>query len=66
MNPEAGRHSFIVRIWLEERTDEGDAHWRGHATHLPSGTRRHFERLKDLTAFIQPYLTWRLPPPPSD
>jgi hypothetical protein len=54
---EANTHPFIIKIWLEETADEaGVATWRGHITHVPSGTRRYVERLADITAFIVPYL----------
>jgi hypothetical protein len=50
-------HSFIVRIWLEETAEEtGQAIWRGHITHVPSGKRRYLKDLKAVTAFIAPYL----------
>lgn len=49
--------SFVVRIWLEETAEEaGRATWRGHITHVPSGTRRHVQDLCDITTFITLYL----------
>ena len=55
--PEAGIHSFVVRIWLEEEASEAqDAVWRGHITHIPSGERRYIQQLRDLHVFITPYL----------
>jgi hypothetical protein len=49
--------SFIVRIWLEETAEEaGQARWRGHITHVPSGERRYLKDLSDLCLFIAPYL----------
>jgi hypothetical protein len=55
--PETTTHSFIVKIWLEETAEEtGQARWRGHITHVPSGERRHLKDLGDITAFIVPYL----------
>lgn len=55
--PESNLHSFIVRLWREE-TDEaaGPTVWRGHITHVPSGTRRYLTDLRDIAAFIAPYL----------
>jgi hypothetical protein len=51
------RHSFIVRIWLEETLEEtGKACWRGHITHVPSGERRYLKDLSDIGIFILPYL----------
>jgi hypothetical protein len=50
-------HSFIIKIWLEESTAEaGQAVWRGHITHVPSGERRYLKNLDQMRAFIVPYL----------
>lgn len=50
-------HSFIIRIWLEEKAEEtGTATWRGHITHIPSNQRRHIENLDAVKQFINPYL----------
>jgi len=35
---------------------EQSAIWRGHITHVPSGTRRYIENLNDIPLFIRPYL----------
>lgn len=54
---EGNTHPFIVRIWLEETAEEArQPSWRGQITHVPSGKRRTFSRLPDMTAFIVPYL----------
>jgi len=54
---EAETHSFIIKIWLEERTEEtGRARWRGHITHVPSGVRTYVRTLDDVAAVIHPYL----------
>ena len=51
-------HSFVVRIWLEERASEtGAATWRGHVTHIPSGRRQHFDDVREVQELIVPYLT---------
>jgi hypothetical protein len=48
---------FIVRVWLERRELEGSApQWRGVIQQVPSGERRYFRNLDDITAFIAPYL----------
>ena len=50
-------HSFIIRLWLEETEQEaGRATWRGHITHVPSGTRRYLSNVRDISDFIIPYL----------
>ena len=55
--PEANTHSFIVRIWLEEvASATRGAKWRGHITHVPSGTRHYLKGLDDIIDFIVPYL----------
>lgn len=54
---ESNTHPFIVKIWLEETAVEaGQATWRGHITHVPSGERRPVKDLDDIVAFIVPYL----------
>ena len=55
--PETDTHSFIVTRWLEETEQEaGRATWRGHITHVPSGTRRYLSNVGDIIDFIIPYL----------
>jgi hypothetical protein len=49
-------HSFIVKVWLEERGADGRAVWRGHITHVPSGARHYFDRLAAIKRIIAPYL----------
>jgi hypothetical protein len=50
--------SFIVKIWLEHTAGEaGQVVWRGHITHVPSGTRRHVQSKEALFAFIDTYLS---------
>ncbi len=54
---EVNTHPFIVKVWLEETAQQaGQATWRGHITHVPSGERRYLKDLDDITAFILPYL----------
>lgn len=50
-------HSFIVKIWLEDSSEEtGRARWRGLITHVPDGHRKYVEQLSDVTLFLVPYL----------
>lgn len=50
-------HSFIIKIWLKEVSEQsGRAGWRGHITHVPSGRRRYLRDLDEIVAFIYPYL----------
>jgi hypothetical protein len=50
-------HPFIVRIWIEETAGEaGQATWRGHITHVPTGKRHYVGKLDDIPDFIAPYL----------
>ena len=54
---EANTHSFVVKVWLEETSEEaGRATWRGHITHVVSGERRYLKELDDVTVFIMSYL----------
>ena len=50
---ESVTHSFVIRLWLEE---DNRAKWRGHITHVPSGTRQYVERLAEIIDFIEPYV----------
>jgi hypothetical protein len=58
MEPTESRtHSFIIKIWLEEETDEsGRMVWRGHITHVPGGERQYIQDLSAISSFIRPYL----------
>ena len=47
-------HSFIIKLWLEG--DTNPLVWHGHITHVPSGTRRYFKKLGEITEFISDYL----------
>ncbi len=47
-------HSFIVKLWLEGETNE--LVWHGHITHVPSGARRYFKQLSDITDFVAEYI----------
>ena len=66
-SPKSNLHSFIIRLWFEEAGEEvGPRIWRGHITHVPSGTRRYLKDLNEIIAFIEPYfeaegieLDWR-------
>jgi hypothetical protein len=54
---ESSVHRFIVKVWLEETSQEaGDATWRGQITHVPSGRRGTIQELEDIVAFVRPYL----------
>lgn len=54
---ESAAQSFIVRVWIEERAQEGGCGtWRGHITHVPSGERRYLKNLEEIEDFISPYL----------
>lgn len=55
--PEGRTHSFVVKVWSEAaRAETADAAWRGHITHVQSGTRRYFDRLSAIADFVAPYL----------
>lgn len=49
--------SFIVRVWVEERAEEGGRGvWRGHITHVSGGERRYLKNLDEIGDFIASYL----------
>ncbi len=58
MDPlEPDAQSFIVRVWVEERAEEGGRGlWRGHITHVSSSRRRYLKNLDEIGDFIEPYL----------
>jgi hypothetical protein len=54
---ELERHSFIVKIWLEEAEDEsGLAKWRGHIAHVGTQKKCYVETLTGISSFIRGYL----------
>ena len=54
-------HSFIVRVWLEETAEKkGQAAWRGHITHVPTGERRFIKDLDEIAAFIANFYEERM------
>lgn len=54
---ESAAQSFIVRVWVEERAEEGDrGTWRGQITQVPGGERRYLKNLDEIGDFISPYL----------
>lgn len=49
--------SFIIKIWIEEpATKSQPAVWRGHVTHVPSGTRKYIQDLSQIATIIAPYV----------
>ncbi len=54
---ESEAQSFIIRIWVEERAEEGGLGvWRGQITHVSGGERRYLKNLDEIRDFISPYL----------
>jgi hypothetical protein len=54
---EANTRVFIVRIWFETREiKDAPPAWRGMIEHVPTGKRRYFADLSDLTAFIESFV----------
>jgi hypothetical protein len=50
-------HSFIIKLWLEdEGGDTSRLKWHGYITHVPSGARRYFKKLNEITDFIKQYV----------
>lgn len=59
--PEPVTHSFIVKVWLEQSSEQTQPSWRGHVTHVPSGERRHFLDPNGVTDFISGFLVDPVP-----
>ena len=54
---EEAAHSFIIRLWLEERDEASrQATWRGLITHVPTNKRAYVSTLAEIHAFIAAYL----------
>jgi hypothetical protein len=54
---ELAAHSFIIRIWVEERSEAtGQGIWRGSITEVSSGRRRYLSNLEEIADFIIPCL----------
>lgn len=50
---EEGRHVFIVRIRREAREiPDAPPEWRGMIEYMPTGERRYFRDLNEITAFV--------------
>lgn len=55
---ETNIQSFIVKIWLgEENGEVRRRQWRGYITHVPSGRRKYLVKLRDVTNFMETYLS---------
>ncbi len=55
MNPRRQDVTFLVRMWLPERTD-GDAQWRGSVLEVTSGRRFFVTQPGDVADFIATHL----------
>lgn len=54
---ETNTQVFIVRVWLEPRSNpDAPPEWRGVIEHAPSRERRYIKDLNDLSDFIAVYL----------
>jgi len=54
---EAEAHSFIVRIWLENREEPKDpAVWRGWLEHVQSEQRHYFHDLSEISHIVKSYV----------
>jgi hypothetical protein len=47
-------HAFVLRVWREDGAKRPG--WRGHITHVASGTRRPILRLGEVGLFVGDYL----------
>ena len=56
-----------MKVWQEVVVGEADQQpWRGYITHVPSGTRRYFENLEAIAAFVEPQLATGLGQAPRE
>jgi hypothetical protein len=54
---EAEAHSFVMRIWRENRDDPADPpEWRGWLEHVQSGQRHYFRELEEIPAIVAGYV----------
>ncbi len=54
---EADAHSFVLRIWRENREDpNGLAEWRGWIEHVQSEQRHYFRNLYDIPQLVAAYV----------
>jgi len=54
---EAEAHSFVLRIWRENRDDpEAPDEWRGWIEHVQSEQRHYFRDLKDISQIVSVYV----------
>jgi hypothetical protein len=54
---EANTQVFIVRVWLEPRSNpDAPPEWRGVIEHAPTRERRYIKDLNDLADFVAVYL----------
>jgi hypothetical protein len=58
---EAEAHSFVLRIWRENRPDpEVPAEWRGWVDHVQSGSRTYFRDIAEIGRIVSGHIQ---PPP---
>lgn len=54
---EAEAHSFVLRIWRENREDpDAPAVWRGWIEHVQSEQRHYFRKLGDIPSIVSAYV----------
>lgn len=56
--------SFIVRLWLEPASEEGEQQpcWRGHIRHVQTGEALYFHDLHQMIRFVEERSDPHLPP----
>ncbi len=55
---EAEAHSFVMRIWRENRDDpDGAAEWRGWIEHVQSTQRHYFRAVSEIPKIVSAYVT---------
>jgi hypothetical protein len=57
LNTTADAHSFVLRIWIEERATATTAgRWRGHITNVVDGRRQSVESFQQIERFVDDYI----------
>jgi hypothetical protein len=55
---EAEAHSFVIRLWRENRDDpQAAAVWRGWIDHVQSGQRHYFQEIPAIQNIIASYVS---------
>lgn len=55
--PDAGRLTFVIRLWLEEvAADRRAVVWRGQIRQALTGEAHYFQEMSEMNAFIERFI----------